>query len=90
MDIGSAIVAVSDGLKAAKAWRDVEKAFEAATFRAQLADVIEALTDAKLSLAEAKEALAGRDAEISRLTATINDRSELKVGEGGEGVRLFV
>jgi hypothetical protein len=83
VDPSSVIASVSTALKAAKAWRDVEKAFEAAGFRAQLADVIDALTDAKLALAEAKETQSTKDAEILRLKQTIADRGSLVIGEGG-------
>ena len=55
VDPTAVITSVTAALKATRAWRDVEKAFEAAGFRAQLADVIDALTDAKLALADAKE-----------------------------------
>jgi hypothetical protein len=83
VDPTTVITSVTAALKAAKAWRDVEKAFEAAGFRAQLADVIDALTDAKLALAEAKEQQSAKDAEIIRLKQTIDDRHSLVNGDGG-------
>jgi uncharacterized protein YihD (DUF1040 family) len=83
VDPTAVITSVTAALKAAKAWRDVEKAFEAAGFRAQLADVIDALTDAKLALADAKEQQSVKDTEIARLKHTIADRNALVEGEGG-------
>lgn len=88
VDPSSVIASVSTALKAAKAWRDVEKAYEAAGFRAQLADVIDALTDAKLALAEAKENHSAKDNEIARLKQTIADRASLIAGEGGYKYRV--
>jgi soluble cytochrome b562 len=83
VDPTAVITSVTAALKAAKAWRDVEKAFEAAGFRAQLADVIDALTDSKLALAEAKERQATDNAEIARLKLTIEKRAALINGAGG-------
>ena len=83
VDPTAVITSVTAALKATRAWRDVEKAFEAAGFRAQLADVIDALTDAKLALADAKEQQAAKDIEIVRLKKTIDDRQLLVSGDGG-------
>jgi hypothetical protein len=76
MDIASGIAAVTQGLGIAKALRGIEKTYDQATYRAEVAEVIEsltnaklALTDAKLALAEANEGLAKRDREIERLNA---------------------
>lgn len=83
MDIAATLSGIGSAISALQSWRQGERAFEAAAFKAQLADVIGALTDAKLSLAEAKEQLAAKDAEIARLKQAADDRRELTQAEGG-------
>ena len=83
VDPTAVITSVTAALKAAKTWRDVEKAFETASFRAQLADVIDALTDSKLALAEAKKRQVANNAEIERLKLTIANRQTLVNGADG-------
>ncbi|QSR18985.1 hypothetical protein [Novosphingobium sp. KA1] len=82
MDIASGIAAVTQGLGIAKALRGIEKSYDEATYRAKVAEVIEALTDAKLALAEAKEVMAGKDREISRLKIAFEDNGKLAKGPG--------
>lgn len=83
MDIASGIVAVTQGLSVAKALRGIEKSYDEATYKAKVAEVIEALTDAKLALAEAKDSMAERDKEIERLKAAFEAKAALAAGEGG-------
>lgn len=82
MEIAAAIAAVSNGLGIAKTMRSIEKSFDEATYKAKVADVIEALTDAKLGLAEAKEKLAENEKEIARLKANFETRGELVSDRG--------
>lgn len=77
MDIGAGIAAVTQGLGIAKALRGIEKTYDEATYKAKVAEVIEALTDAKLAMAEAKESLADKDKEIERLKANFQLRANL-------------
>lgn len=83
MDIASGITAVTQGLGIAKALRGIEKSYDEATFKAKIVEVIEALTDAKLALAEAKEIMAQKDSEIERLKAAFEAKAALVAGEGG-------
>lgn len=50
MDIVGGLAAASQALGIAKALRGIEKDYDAATYRAQIAELIDALTDAKLAL----------------------------------------
>lgn len=83
MDIVSGIAAVTQGLGIAKALRSIEKSYDEATFKAKIAEVIESLTDAKLALAEAKDAMAAKDKEIERLKAAFESKAKLATGDGG-------
>lgn len=82
MDIVSGIGAVTSALGIAKTLRGIEKTYDEATYKAQVADLINALTDAKLAMAEAKEDLAGKDKEIDRLKASFEAHSALVKGNG--------
>ena len=83
MDIVSGIGAVSSALGIAKTLRGIEKTYDEATYKAQVADLINALTDAKLAMADAKENLADKDKEIERLKASFEAKSALVAGDGG-------
>lgn len=67
MDVIAGLGAVSNALTIAKALRKIDKDYDSAVLRAQLADLIDQLTDAKISLTEAKDQLSIKDNEISRL-----------------------
>ena len=60
-----------------KGMRAVEKDFDAATFKAQMVELREALTDARLAMIEAREENAGLQAEIERLKQVAVDRDAL-------------
>jgi hypothetical protein len=83
MDIVSGIGAVTSALGIAKTLRGIEKTYDEATYKAQVADLINTLTDAKLAMAEAKEDLAEKDKEIERLKASFQIKATLVSGEGG-------
>lgn len=88
MDISAGLAAVAQGLGIAKTLRDVEKTFDEVTLKARIAEVIDALTDAKLSLAEAKEMIADRDKEIARLKLSTNEK--LSTSKGPDNYSYFV
>ncbi|MES2158181.1 MAG: hypothetical protein V4512_10275 [Pseudomonadota bacterium] len=83
MDIVSGIGAVTSALGIAKTLRGIEKTYDEATYKAQVADLINALTDAKLAMADAKESLAEKDKEIERLRASFESKARLVLGDGG-------
>lgn len=88
MDLISGIGAAKHALDIAKALKNVEKNYDDATFKIQIIDLISALTDARLALAEAKEEMAARDHEIERLKNAFAVKGELVKGDGD--YRYFV
>lgn len=79
----AALSGTAQAITIAKAIRDAEKAYDRATIRAEMAEVIEKLVDARLALAEARDALSEKDREVERLKAAFSERAELVVGERG-------
>jgi len=73
----TALSTVTQGLKVAKALRDIDKAVDAADLKANLAEILASLSDAKLALNEAKQELANRDSEIDRLQKGLSHIQEL-------------
>lgn len=82
MDIISGIAAVTSALGIAKTLREVEKSYDEATYKIQISDLIGALTDAKLAMADAKEKMAEQDREITRLKDSFEKQRDLYVGPG--------
>ena len=82
MDIASGIAAATQGLGIAKALRGIEKSYDQATLKTQLAELMSSLADAKLALTEAKVSIAEKDAEIAALKASFEAQAELIVSDG--------
>lgn len=82
MDVISGLAAASQALGIARGLRTIEKGYDAATYKAQIADLINSLTDAKIALSDAKDTLAERDKEIARLKANFELKSGLVKGIG--------
>ena len=82
MDIASGIAAATHGLGIAKTLREIEKSYDQATLKAQLADLMSTLADAKLALIEAKESMAEKDKEIAALRTNFAVQAELIVSDG--------
>lgn len=83
MAIVEALTAVGSAIEVAKAMRAAEKSFDAATYKLQLADLMTALSEARMELVTAREAAAERDAEFERLRQTLAAQGELVEGRGG-------
>jgi hypothetical protein len=82
VDIISGIAAAKQALDIAKALKGIEKSYDEATLKAQLADLVSALADAKMSMVDAKEELALKDKEIAELKANFEQRLNLVQGDG--------
>lgn len=67
VDIMTALATASQALKLAQDLRGIDKAVDAAEFKAKIADLTGAVSDLKLALIEAKDDLASKDAEIEQL-----------------------
>lgn len=82
MDIVGGIAAAKGAIDIASALRKTAKDYDAASARASLTDLIEKLTDARLAMVEAKDAISERDAEIDRLKASFKKQEKLVPGDG--------
>ena len=82
MDLVSGIAAATQAINIAKSLRTIEKNYDAAAYRAQLADLLNSLTDTKLALSEAKDCLAEREKEILRLKESFETKAKLVRGKG--------
>lgn len=82
MDIAAGIAAATEALGIAKALRAIERNYDEATYKAQVSELICALSDAKLSLSEAREKLADKDKEIEQLVQSFEARADLVKGPG--------
>jgi hypothetical protein len=82
MDLVGGIAAAKGAIDIAAALRKTEKNLDAVTYKAQLTDLIEKLTDTRLALVDAKEALAQRDAEIEGLKNAFQERASIVKGDG--------
>jgi len=78
-----ALAAVSQAIDVAKAMRAVEKNFDAATYKIQIADLMTALSDARLELLAARDAVAEKDAAFDELKKTLTRQAELVEARGG-------
>jgi len=88
MDIVGGIAAAKGAIDIASALRNAERSLDAASYKAQLADLMEKLTDVRLALVEAKELIGERDDEIERLKASFEERAELIKGDGDYSYRV--
>lgn len=82
MDIIGGIAAAKGAIDIASALRKTSKDFDAASSRAALTDLIEKLTDTRLALVEAKDAISERDIEIGRLKSSFKRQENLVPGDG--------
>ena len=82
----ASISAARRGLRAAtdiaRHLRDTEAAFKTADLKLRIADLVDALANAKLSLAEVQEELVEKDAEIQRLEEALKLKAEVARYQG--------
>ena len=78
MDIIGALTVTKSSIDILKSLRDIDRGVDEAEFKLKISEVISDLADARIALAETKEALASKDRDISRLT------SELKAARSGD------
>lgn len=74
MDIMTGLSAAAQALDITRKLRDLEKDFDRAEFKMQIADLYTALSDARMALADAKEELAKKEAEIRSLKEAKTDK----------------
>jgi hypothetical protein len=83
MDFIGAIAAATKALEGLKLLRGLEKAFDEASFKLQIAEITSDLADLKVALVEAKSEAAEKDAEISRLRHEFAFRAENTIESKG-------
>lgn len=71
MDISAALAALSQATTIVKALRSIDKSYDLATAKAQMAEVYSALADVKIALSDAREVIHARDHTIRALEAQI-------------------
>ena len=67
MELGTALSAISNAMTLAKTLRGIEKDYDLASVRAQMAEIYDALADARIALADAKGLISERDLQIKEL-----------------------
>lgn len=67
MDLGAALSALSNAMTLAKALRGIQQDYDLASVRAQMAEIYDALADARIALADAKSVIAERELKIKEL-----------------------
>lgn len=67
MELGAALSAISNAMALAKTLRGIQQDYDIASIRAQMAEIYDALADARIALAEAKGTIAERDLKIKEL-----------------------
>lgn len=67
MEIGAALSAISNAMTLAKTLRGIQQGYDLALVRAQMAEIYDALADARIALADAKGFIAERDLKIKEL-----------------------
>ena len=76
MDFIGTIAIATKAIEGLKLLRGLEKTFDEASFKMQIADITSNLADLKTALVEAKSEAAEKDAEISRLKNEFAFRAE--------------
>jgi hypothetical protein len=67
MDVMATISALSNGLDILKTLKDIDLEFDRAKYKAQVAELMSTLAEAKISLLDAKEQIQSRDTELTNL-----------------------
>ncbi len=76
MSIAAGISSVNAALTTVKTMRAIEKAYDQAVLKSQLAELMGNLSEAKMALIDAKEEISARDEEIKDLKGKLKTQSE--------------
>lgn len=77
LQITSAIVGIKNAIDIAKAIKDSSASLEKAEINFKIAELINALADAKIGIATIQEAMAEKDSEIKRLKTELETRRNM-------------
>ncbi|RXH04917.1 hypothetical protein [Bradyrhizobium vignae] len=89
MDIMSALSVGTKALEALKAIKDIEKDFDAATWKAKVAELMSDVADMKMALVEANDKIAELEKRAADLTAQVTFKAENTVYENGFLYEVF-
>jgi hypothetical protein len=67
MDLMTTIAALSNGLEILKTLKDIDSEFDNAKYKAQVAELMSTVAEAKVSLFDAREQLRQKNAELADL-----------------------
>lgn len=76
MDLAAGLAGLNAALDTLKGLRALEKAYDQAVLKAQIVDLMGHVSDAKMALLDAKEAIQARETEIDALKAKLKKQSE--------------
>lgn len=82
MDVVAALGGISNAITIARALQSIDRSYDSAVLKGQLAEIMSALADAKMTLSDAREEIAEKDREIKRLRGDFAARDELKEYRG--------
>lgn len=82
MDLASSLSAVSAALSLVKELKQIDAHFDKAELKLKIAELTEALSDAKLGLVEVAQQMVEKDTEIRRLTELLAYRAGNLVEKG--------
>ena len=83
MDMFAAIGALKGASEIVKQIMTADRALDQAALKLRMAEVLEAVAEARSALIDVKQELADRDDEIAKLKATFAQAAELKKLDGG-------
>lgn len=79
MDIATGLSLLAQATGIVKDLREIDKSFDAATLKAQMADLYGTLADVKIALSDARETIHDRDLKIKELEGRISTLSSGEV-----------
>jgi len=82
MELTAALGSINAALNIAKAMRAIEKGYDAALLKAQIVDLMGAVSEAKMGLLEAQEAIQAKERQIKALEEKLKANDDLVEFEG--------
>jgi DNA repair exonuclease SbcCD ATPase subunit len=82
VDIASGIAAVGQAISITKSLRELEKSYDAALYKSRIVELLEALIEAKSTLADAKLTIEEKEREIESLRSAFGESAHLERGDG--------
>ncbi len=83
MDFVTAITAGTKALDLLKTLREIDKSFDAATWKAKVAELMSDVAEMKMALLDAREAIQGLEAEKTELMGRLRFRAEKTIVHKG-------